>query len=80
MRNVTKVTADLLPQTWDALERAIEQTGDDMTAVINRAVQLYAKATEPIGDGRALRIDMGDCDPALTIVVAPGSEIGRWMR
>jgi hypothetical protein len=40
--NRQRITVNLTPRSWQALERAVKQTGDSQTDTINRALQVYS--------------------------------------
>jgi hypothetical protein len=37
-----RITINLTPRAWEALERAVKLTGDSKTDTINRALHVYA--------------------------------------
>jgi len=40
--SLQRVTVNLTPRSWQALEAAIKRTGDSQTDAINRAIQVYS--------------------------------------
>lgn len=43
---LTKVSANFIGKSVDALDAAAEQTGDSRTDALNRAIQLYARIVQ----------------------------------
>lgn len=77
MSNLTKLTVNLTPRAYDALQRAAEVTGDTRTDTVNRALQAYAALVEAshAGGNRMLRWDESAAGVGKTTVVVlpPGS-------
>lgn len=68
MSDLTKVTVNLIPEAWRAIEAASDRSGLTNTEVINRAVQLYEVINRPILlTGRTIK---DTDDPGLTIHVS----------
>jgi hypothetical protein len=40
--NLQRITVNLTPRSWQALDHAVKQTGDSQTDTINRALQVYS--------------------------------------
>jgi hypothetical protein len=40
--SLQRVTVNLTPRSWQALETAIKRTGDSQTDALNRAIQVYS--------------------------------------
>jgi hypothetical protein len=51
-----RVTVNLTPRAWQALNQAVKLTGDSKTDTINRALQLYAYLEEITQSGGALYV------------------------
>lgn len=50
-QQLVRVAANLTPRAVQALEQAIETTGDTQTDTINRAIQVYAYLEETLKNG-----------------------------
>jgi hypothetical protein len=40
--DLRRITVNLTPRAWEALEQAVKLTGDSKTDTLNRAIQVYA--------------------------------------
>jgi hypothetical protein len=49
-----RVTVNLTPRAWNALEEAVQRTGDTKTDTINRALQVYNYIEEIMHSGGAV--------------------------
>jgi hypothetical protein len=58
-----RVTVNLTPRSWHALDLAVKQTGDSQTDTINRAVQVYSYLANITENGGTLYVrDAGSED------------------
>jgi hypothetical protein len=51
-----RVTVNLTPRSWQALEMAVKRTGDSQTDTINRAIQVYSYLTDITETGGTLYV------------------------
>jgi hypothetical protein len=51
-----RITVNLTPRSWRALEQAVEITGDIKTDAINRAIQIYAYLEQVIQAGGSVHV------------------------
>jgi hypothetical protein len=51
-----RVTVNLTPRSWHALDLAVKQTGDSQTDTINRAVQVYSYLANITENGGTLYV------------------------
>ena len=54
--NLQRVTVNLTPRSWQALEMAVKQTGDSQTDTINRALQIYSYLANITENGGTLYV------------------------
>ena len=54
--NLQRVTVNLTPRSWQALEMAVKQTGDSQTDTINRAIQVYSYLANITENGGTLYV------------------------
>ena len=54
--SLQRVTVNLTRRSWQALEQAVEQTGDSQTDTINRALQVYSYLVGITGNGGTLYV------------------------
>ncbi|MDQ3762358.1 MAG: hypothetical protein M3460_11950 [Actinomycetota bacterium] len=51
-----RVTVNLTPRAWNALEATVQRTGDSKTDTINRALQVYNYLDEIMHSGGAVYV------------------------
>jgi hypothetical protein len=51
-----RVTVNLTPRSWQALEMAVKRTGDSQTDTINRALQVYSYLADITETGGTLYV------------------------
>jgi hypothetical protein len=51
-----RVTVNLTPRSWHALEGAVKRTGDSQTDTINRAIQVYSYLADITETGGTLYV------------------------
>jgi hypothetical protein len=51
-----RVTVNLTPRSWQALEGAVKRTGDSQTDTINRAIQVYSYLADITETGGTLYV------------------------
>ena len=54
--SLTKVTVNLIPRAFAALEEVSKATGENKTESINRAIQLYAWIQRMLDEGESIRV------------------------
>jgi hypothetical protein len=54
--SLQRVTVNLTPRSWQALEMAIKRTGDSQTDAINRAIQVYSYLADITETGGTLYV------------------------
>ena len=54
--SLQRVTVNLTPRSWQALETAIKRTGDSQTDAINRAIQVYSYLADITETGGTLYV------------------------
>ena len=58
--SLQRVTVNLTPRSWQALETVIKRTGDSQTDAINRAIQVYSYLADITETGGTLYVrDVG---------------------
>lgn len=64
---LTKLTVNLLPEAYEALETAAERTGLTRTDAVNKALIMFELTTRPVPAGRQAEITDRD-DPSLRLI------------
>lgn len=54
--SLTKITVNLIPRAYTALEQVSAATGDNKTESINRAIQLYAWVQRMLDAGESIHV------------------------
>lgn len=54
--SLQRVTVNLTPRSWQALEMAVKRTEDSQTDTINRAIQIYSYLAEITETGGTLYV------------------------